>query len=306
MTQRILESVLQPLLVFACIWPLLGSAQTQRVVVFHPVFLQDLLSLGVIPVAGHKSADLSRFLDAEQLGGITNLALPTNPEQLAEVHADLFITPKLSPFELRLYRQLAPITQIGGFSTGYDWRKRHREVAAALGMAERAEFALREYDRRAADVRAELAHAGLHPKVLMAYVHEDRISVFGHKTNGVRVLEDAGLEHCPATDPSNTVAVSYERLRVLDCDALFIVPAAYATQAAVDAIAHQIELLNRQPLWSSLRVVRRHHVYFEDKGYWQNTSPLGADMVLQEIEEIFLNKHRPALHAPAPIGPNSP
>jgi hypothetical protein len=89
----------------------------------------------------------------------------------------------------------------------------------------------------------------------MAYVHEDRISVFGHTTNGERVLEDAGLRHCPATDASRTVVVSYERLRVLDCDAVFIVPAAYATQAAVDAIAHQIELLNRQPLWSAFDVV---------------------------------------------------
>jgi len=293
-----------PCLLLVSIWTMLGSTQA-RVVAFHPVFLQDLLSLGVIPIAGHKSVDLARFLDPEQLAGITNLAMPTNPEQLAKIHADLLITPKLSPFEFGLYRQLAPIAQIGGFSTAYDWRKRHREVAAAIGMIERAESELREYDRRAAEVRAELTRAGLHPQVLMAYVHEDRISVFGRTTNGVRVLEDAGLQHCQATDPAHTVVVSYERLRVLDCDALFIVPAAYASQAAVDAIAHQIELLNRQPLWGSLQVVRQHHVYFEDKGYWQNTSPLGADMVLQEIEEIFLHKHRPALHSPAPLDGNT-
>src|ERR1700759_4096040 len=96
-------------LIFAGIASLLDGGPPRRVVPFHPVFLQDMLSLGIVPVAGHKSIDLSQFLNPEQLAKITTLAMPANPEQLAEIHADLFITPRLSPFELRLYRQLAPV-----------------------------------------------------------------------------------------------------------------------------------------------------------------------------------------------------
>ncbi len=279
-----------------------SSVVPRRVVVFHPVFLQDALSLGVLPVAGHKTSDLHLMLTPRQRQSIEQLAYPINPEQLAEFHADLFITPKLAPDKLALFEQLAPAEQIGGFSTGYDWRKRHLEVAAALGRVAQAKLALQEYDRRAKLLRSELTAAGLHPKVLMAFVHEDRISVFDQNTNGVRVLTDAGLEHAAAVNPKKSVSISYERLRELDCDALFIVPAPAATDAAADAIRHQIDLLNGQPLWRSLQVVQRGHVYFEDV-YWQNTTPLTADMMLADIARLFLGRTSFPLRGPAPTAP---
>ena len=296
------------------LWPVLPGApivtppsapsvvSPQRVVTFHPAYLEDALSLGVLPIAGHRSPDLHAVLTPEQWNGLTELAQPANPEQIAELHADLLITPTQKPDQLKLLQQFAPVAQIGGLSTSYDWRKRHLEVAAALGRLAQGEGALRAYDLRANEVREELATAGLHPRVLLAYVGESKISVFGDETNGVKVLRDAGLLQGGGFDPHHRTDVSFERLQQLDCDALFLTPAPSANDAAVDAIRREIAILETQPLWQRLSVVRRGRVYFEDV-YWQNTSPFTAEEVLADLETIFLNKPRHPLHWPAPTAP---
>lgn len=231
------------------------------------------------------------FFPQEELKGIKGFHnYPEfNLEHILEVGPD-FILNGLG-YETDLHDKLTPIAPTytyNGFDGG-DWRDKFREIAKDLGRQEQAQAWLDAYEKKAADIKAQLDAQGLAPVVADVSFWDGQVQV-GCYSISCLVFKDLGLEISAAADgdgdgeaDAKGKALSMEQLGELaDADVFFTGVAEDGSGLITDEAA-----LKANALWTSLPAIANGevHPYNYEMSYG---SPSGQDGLLEVVRKALL------------------
>lgn len=161
-----------------------------------------------------------------------------------------------------------------------DVRADIRKVAAAAGCVARGEALLAAWDERTEAIRAEVGAAGTKPRVaclewldpLMAA--GNWVPELVEQAGGINLFGEAG-RHSPG--------MSWEELAAADPDVIVAMPCGFD----LERTAGEMAVLDRHPVWPTLRAVREGRVYATDGNqYFNRPGPRLAES-LEILAEIL-------------------
>ncbi|MFJ3994048.1 iron-siderophore ABC transporter substrate-binding protein [Streptomyces sp. NPDC090032] len=257
----------------------------QRIAVLSTGQLDDLLTLGTVPIAATRADNaglVPDYLadafpeDKKRLGVMTDAGTRTAPnlESLARAKPDLILAnsslgdlyPKLSA--------IAPTVVTKG--QGINWKSDLLLVGAAIGKQEKAQQLL---DGFAADTKEQGAEAK-GAEVSMVRFSPGRTRMFGVSSFTGSIAVDMGLTR-PESQQFRAISqdIGAERIDTADGDWIFYsVQGKAAKTDAVNVLAG--------PLWKSMRGVKaKRAVQVDDDPWYLNAGPTAARLVLDELSE---------------------
>lgn len=261
-------------------------ADAERVVVLDTGELDAVVSLGVVPV-GAVTTDVSTALvgyledelaDTESVGTIGEPDL----EAIAALEPDLILSNTVRHEDL--YPQLSQIapTVFAG-DVGDTWKETLRLAAEALGVTERADELVAEYEERAAQVGK--AVSGGDPASLSVSVVRflpGQIRLYGEASFIGTVLADAGFSRPEPQQVAETfVEASPEQIGLADGDVVF-------TSTYGDPADTQQAEVTGGPLWKGLSAVRSGNAHEVSDDTWMlGIGVTAAHLVLDDIESTL-------------------
>jgi iron complex transport system substrate-binding protein len=253
--------------------------QPERVVVLDTGELDTALALGVTPVGAVTTDVATGFLsylqdaaaDVEQVGTIGE----PNLEAIAALEPDLILSNKVRHEDL--YEQLSQIapTVFADF-VGVTWKENLVLAAEALGLEEKAETALDEYEQDAAALGEELGDIGT--VSAMRFV-QGAIRVYRPESFIGTVLADIGLEQAelPEGDVATFAELSPEQLTLADADVVL-----YSSYGDPGDSGEQAVVAG--PLWPRLTAVQQGRAYaVEDDIFYTGIGLTAAGLQLEEL-----------------------
>jgi iron complex transport system substrate-binding protein len=251
-----------------------------RVVVLDTGEIDDVLSLGVVPVGiATPNGTVPSYL-ADQTAGVTNIGSldGLRLEAIAALHPDLILGSQLRVDQL--YDRLAEIAPtVLSIRPGFPWKENLLLAGAALGEETKAIDLLNEYQRRADQVRAGLPSA---PTVSLLRFMPDRIRLYGNLSFIGVILKDVGLPR-PANQDIDELAteISQERISESDSDWVF-----YSSYGPPDGTAQPAVVGGE--LWNRLGAVQRGTARpVDDEVWFLGLGPTGAFHVLDDLQAIL-------------------
>lgn len=256
-------------------------AKPARVVVLDTGELDDVLSLGVVPV-GIASPDgkVPPYLE-QRVQGVTRLGStdPLNLEGAAALKPDLILGSKLRVD--RLYDQLSMIAPtVLSIRPGFPWKENLRLVGAAMGAENRAVDLLNAYQRKATEARASFA--GAPPTISLVRFRPGQLRLYGNLSFIGVILEDAGLPGPPAQDFDElAIEISEERIAEAAGDRIFYSSFGDPETTGKDAVVNG-------DLWARIPAVRAGHAAEVDDTVWfLGLGPTGANLVLDDLRRLL-------------------
>ncbi|SDN80719.1 iron complex transport system substrate-binding protein [Klenkia soli] len=254
-------------------------AAPERVVVISTGQLDDVLSLGVVPVGATQASGAglvpdyltAAFPDAD-LSGLTSVGLRLEPdlEAIAALRPDLVLVNSVGAETVgAALAGIAPTVVTEG--TGVNWQQDLLLVAAALGRTADAEQLLGGLLGDAAQVGAQFAGA----TVSVVRIGSDRTRIWGVGSFVGSLLAAADVAR-PADQQFTGTSqdLSDEELQRAGGDRLF-----YGVQAG----AEQATALS-SPLWTGLPAVADGTaVQVDDEAWFLNAGPAAARVVLDQL-----------------------
>lgn len=247
--------------------------QPERVVVLDTVLLDAVVALDVIPVGAALVVGengLPAYL-GDRVDSVTPVGEIMEPslEQITALDPDLILSAKSRHGDLYdTLDAIAPTVFIE--NAGDDWRGSVQLVGEALGLADRAEQVLADYDTRAEELRDELAVDGQTVQVIRAR-DDGTVRLYGPDTFVGDVLTQVGLS-IPAQqwDDSGIIEVSSEFAGEIGADHVLI-----TTATATPAL----------PGWvDEILADTADNVTTIDQGAWvAGVGPLGANAILDDL-----------------------
>ncbi|MEV6132452.1 iron-siderophore ABC transporter substrate-binding protein [Streptomyces violaceusniger] len=263
------------------------KAEPKRIAAISTGQLDDLLTLGVVPVATTR-ADYAGLVptylrtafprQAKALGAMTDIGTRTSPnmEKLAAAKPDLILVNSTQGNLYATLSAIAPTVVTKG--RGVNWKKDLLTVADAVGKHERARTLLTRFEKDAADQGEKLG--GEHTELSMVRFNPDRVRMFGKKSFTGTIADDMGLGR-PKSQRFDDISqdLSGERIPQMDGDWIF-----YSVQGRPGKTDAATYLSN--PLWKKLGAVRAGHtVKVDDDPWYLNAGPTAARVVLRDITE---------------------
>lgn len=260
------------------------EAQPQKVVVLSTGQLDDVLTLGVAPIASTTATDaelVPAYLSEEYGDDFSSLSdLQTvgtrkapDTEAIANLAPDLILINSTNKDEalMESLRAIAPVVVTEG--TGVNWKQDYLLIAAALGKTEQAQADLDEYATRAAALGQKVDDSTTFS--FLRYT-ADRTRIWGVSSFVGSIAADAGLARPESQTFADTSQdISAEQLDLADGDYLF-----YGAQGG-DAAG-----LTDAALWSSLGAVTSNSAYqVDDEMFYLNAGMTAANEVLDTLEE---------------------
>lgn len=265
----------------------------ERIVSLAPgEYTDGLLALDIEPVGSATYADVSgrSVTDPEAW-----------PPAIADeaVAAEIFSVGSCCEFDVELIATLEPDLIVGTTYdasgdanlaalaplvepfTGRDWRDTFRQQAFAIGSVERAEQVIADWESRVTDLREQFAGS----TVAIVRPRPDSIWVYGPPSNAGTILSEVGLDLLPAPEGSSITddapgaigEISLERIsEMAEAEHLFVI-----TYSVDD---EQLAGYRSNALWQDLPAVQAGNVHLVEGTAWTNHGPLGADVVLDELE----------------------
>lgn len=260
------------------------EAQPQKVVVLSTGQLDDVLTLGVAPIASTTATDaelIPTYLSEEYGDDFSSLSdLQTvgtrkapDTEAIANLAPDLILINSTNKDEalMESLQAIAPVVVTEG--TGVNWKQDYLLIAAALGKTEQAQTDLDEYTARAATLGEKVDDSTTFSFVRYS---PDRTRIWGVSSFIGSIADDAGLARPDSQTFADTSQdISAEQLDLADGDYLF-----YGVQNG-DASG-----LTDAALWSSLGAVAAGKAYqVDDEMFYLNAGMTAANEVLDTLEE---------------------
>jgi iron complex transport system substrate-binding protein len=259
----------------------------QRVVVLTNEGTEALLALGVKPVGAVNSWDGDPWWPflAGKMDGVEPLGTEStvNLELVAALEPDLIIGTKLRHEEI--YPQLSAIapTVLSERLRG-DWKVNFRLYAETLGLKDKGEEVIADYDSQVAELRTKLGDH-VKEKVSMIRFIPGQIRIYQLDSFSGVVLKDIGFDR-PANQNVEEFAIRTGKESIPDMDGDRIFYFTYETGNG-EASALRDEVLN-DPLWQSLSAVKAGRVQEVDDGVWNTAGGvLAAEEMLKDIAEIY-------------------
>ncbi|OJH98858.1 ABC transporter substrate-binding protein [Corynebacterium diphtheriae] len=259
-----------------------GDAEEQRVVALNTGQLDNLLTLGILPVGAAKAKGagvVPQFIrDAFEgefdLDSIADCGVRATPEleTIAALKPTLICAN--SRTDEAVLKQLRAIASVViGKGGGENWKEDLLTIAKAVGKEDRAQELLGQYEQDAKDFGASLPEV---PTVGFLRSKGDQFQVYGTASMAGTVAQDAGLKR-PVSQQNFKKAgqdISAEELSMADAEWLF-----YGVQ---DGAADPTTVA----AWPTLEAVQNNQAVKVDYEAWfLNASLLSATIILDGFKE---------------------
>ena len=252
----------------------------QRVVVLDTGELDNALALGVTPVGAVTTDVDSEFLGylGDRTDGIETVGTINEPnlEQIAAADPDLILSSK-SRHE-KLYDQLSDIAPtVFSEAVGYTWKQNFRLHAEALGLQDKADELMADYDSRAAKIADELADDAT---ISLVRFVPGQTRLYSEKSFSGVILNDVGAKVPEAARGADTfIELSQEKLGVADAD--YILTSTYGAADDTDQGA-----VTNSGLWTGLEAVKDGRTAEVDDDLISGIGILAADGFLDALQKV--------------------
>ncbi|WP_211439617.1 ABC transporter substrate-binding protein [Corynebacterium glutamicum] len=254
----------------------------ERVVVLDSGEIDQVLSLGVTPVGISSPKDASSQPEylADQLENVQVIGTndDLNFEAIAALEPDLILGSKLRVDDS--YEQLAQIAPtVLSIRPGFPWKENFLLTADALGLEEQAVTILNDYQTRVDQVRESIDGS---PEISLVRFMPGRTRLYGNLSFIGVILKDLGLSRSEIQNIDDlAVEISPENIADANGDWIF-----YSTYGKPEA-TEQDNILSNE-LWHNLPAVQDGHALeVNDESWFMGLGPLGANEVLNDIENIL-------------------
>lgn len=257
------------------------EAKPTRVVVLDSGELDDVLSLGVIPVgiANPAASGGQPAYLADKLEGIPNVGTAADPnvEAIAALQPDLILGSKLRVDGL--YEQLSGVAPtVFSIRPGFPWKENFLLVADALGAEDQAQTVIEEYQAAVQSVQESIEGS---PTISMVRFMPGKTRLYGNLSFIGTILTDVGLPRPQIQDIDElAVEVSPETINEADGDLLF-----YSSYGPPEGTAELA--VTAGPLWGRLGAVESGNAHrVDDETWFLGLGPTGALLVLEDLKEL--------------------
>ncbi len=266
--------------------------QPSRVVALDHTTAGNLLSLGVTPagVANNLLPQIAELIpDVPRVGQSDQI----NLEALAVLQPDLIIG---AEWDMEgTYDKLSAIAPTVAFDmqTTADWQRPFRFHGQVLGLEEKAEAVLKQYQQRVEALSNQRNEAPTQVSLVRVLAQSGQIALYLKNCFGGSILADIGFERPPSQNegtldqPPFSKLISREALPQADGDVILLSTFGATPEIATAAEA-ELERLKADPLWQSLKAVQQNQVYLVGHYWGAGNSPLAAKWVLEDIEQYLL------------------
>ncbi|MGN7765086.1 ABC transporter substrate-binding protein [Paenibacillus sp. 22594] len=253
------------------------------------IYLEDYLTaLGVTPVVQwyHPSWGKQDYLNLD----VPEFDISGSIEALLEKNPDLIIVDGgADAAKFEQYSKIAPTYRLPE-RVLQDSRQVLTAIADALGIPEKAEAVLKEYDQKVADGKARLQQALGQEKVavIRLNVADKTFALFGVKNRFTGVIYDQfGLTPVPmAAEMTDYQAlISEEVIPELEADHIIVFPDNGGWDTAENQEALQIL---DGPLWKNLPAVKNGNIYKMERSHWQSGAITANSMKLDDLLEAMV------------------
>jgi iron complex transport system substrate-binding protein len=253
------------------------------------IYVEDYLkALGVTPVVQwyHPSWGKQDYLNLD----VPEFDISGSMEALLDKNPDLIITDGgADAAKYEQYSMVAPTYRLPE-SVLQDSRLMLTAIADALGIPEKGEAVLAEYDQKVADGKAKLQQALGQEKVavIRLNVADKTFALFGVKNRFTGVLYDQfGLTPVPmaAEMTEYQSIISEEVIPALEADHIVVFP----DNGDWDTAANQeaIQILDG-PLWKNLPAVKNGNIYRMERSHWQSGAITANTMKLDDLLKVMV------------------
>ncbi|QQZ60129.1 ABC transporter substrate-binding protein [Paenibacillus sonchi] len=253
------------------------------------IYVEDYLkALGITPVVQwyHPSWGKQDYLNLD----VPEFDVSGSIEALLEKDPDLIILDGgADAAKVEQYSKIAPTYRLPE-RVLQDSRQMLTAIADALGVPEKAEVALAEYDQKVADGKAKLQQALGQEKVavIRLNVADKTFALFGVKNRYTGVIYDQfGLTPIPmAAEMTDYQAIiSEEVIPELEADHIIVFPDHGGWDTAENQEA--IQVLGG-PLWKNLPAVKKGNIYKMERSHWQSGAITANSMKLDDLLEAMV------------------
>ncbi|WP_374019229.1 ABC transporter substrate-binding protein [Paenibacillus thiaminolyticus] len=235
------------------------------------IYVEDyMVALGVEPIVQwyHPSWGKQDYLGLD----VPLFDITGSIEALLETNPDLIIVDGgVDAAKYEMYSKIAPTYRLKEDILD-DPAKVLAAIADLLGIPEKGESAVAQYQEKIADAKEKLSQStkGETVAVLRLNVGDKTMALFGVKNRYTgTIYRNMGLTpHLFAREMSDYHAIlSEEKLPELDADHIIIFPSNGSWSAEENKEAEQ---LLDSPLWKSLPAVQKGQVYKAERTHWQS------------------------------------
>lgn len=249
------------------------------------IYLEDyMVALGVEPVVQwyHPSWGIQDYLNLD----VPQFDISGSPEALLAQAPDLIMLDGgMDQAAYETYSKIAPTYRLPE-DILQDSKQVLLAVADALGIPEKGEEVLANYEQTVADDKAKLQETVGDETVAVVRLNggDKTLALFGIKNRYTgSIFSELGLTPHPLIGEMEEYqqVISEEGLADLDADHIFIFPASGDWDSEENQEAEKI--LDR-PIWQSLKAVQDGHVYQVERSYWQSG---GIQANLMKFEDVM-------------------
>lgn len=249
------------------------------------IYLEDyMVALGVDPVVQwyHPSWGIQDYLNLD----VPQFDISGSPEALLVQAPDLIMLDGgMDQAAYETYSKIAPTYRLPE-DILQDSKQVLLAVADALGIPEKGEEVLANYEQTVADDKAKLQETVGDETVAVVRLNggDKTLALFGVKNRYTgSIFSELGLTPHPLIGEMEEYqqVISEEGLADLDADHIFIFPASGDWDSEENKEAEKI--LDR-PIWQSLKAVQDGHVYKVERSYWQSG---GIQANLMKFEDVM-------------------
>jgi ABC-type Fe3+-hydroxamate transport system substrate-binding protein len=247
------------------------------------IYLEDYLTaLGVEPIVQwyHPSWGKQEYLGLD----LPQFDITGSMEALVAADPDLIIVDGgADAAKYEQYSKVAPTYRIPEQYLG-DSTEVLKQVADVLGIPEKADTALSEYNQKISDAKAKFQSTIGKETVAVVRLNigDKTLALFGTKNRFTGfIYNELGLTPHPMTVMEDFQQVlSEEAIPELNADHIIIFPSNGAWDSKENEEA--VKLLD-SPLWKSLPAVKNNHVYSYDRSHWQSGAIIANEMKIDDL-----------------------
>lgn len=172
----------------------------------------------------------------------------------------------------------------------FSWKEIVNLTAQLLGQEQASQTAWQHYQTKIQNLKTALGDRYQGKKISFVYFYFGRIGTSVNNSFVGSILKDVGLQRPPAQDrniePWGSTEFSLEELDQVDGDVLFV--ASFTEDDRKD-----LEQLQHNPLWQTLKAVQKKQVYFVSAVTWLWGSDLiGAEAVIDDLQKYLVTPDR--------------
>jgi len=264
----------------------------QRLIALNAATLGNAIALGIQPVGS--TLEYDNQFPTYLKGKTTNIKPLGNAqpsiERITLLQPDIIISWKHN--HESIYPQLSNIAPtalydwLGNITKQDNWKEYFNFMAEVLNRKEIGQQVWQHYNQRIEQLKMALGDR--YKDKTISFVNFCCGGINSETENSFigDVLRDVGLQRpeSQSFNPKGYISFSEETLEMADGDVMFVV--AYGGNETGE---RDLSILQKKPLWQTLKAVQNNRVYYVDPTIWRGRTPLAADAVIDDLYKYLVN-----------------